>query len=110
MADENHIGSAYLLGELDRMIEKTNNNGDDAGRTTFVVLKGIYCEMRSLKGEVRRNPFFIAGKYAKEYPKRSALWMAALFMVINMWFVSGWRQPVLVAIFKWLGLPEELVP
>jgi len=103
----NHVGSQYLLGELDRMIEKSDS---DCDRTTFVVLKGIYLELRGLKNEVAQNPFFVLGKWAQKYPKSAVgfIVFSTVLIFANLWHVG--IKPVITALFVLLGIPEELVP
>ena len=103
---ENNIGSNYIVAELDRCIASAEKSGDDVARMNFYVLKQIYLELRSVKKEVRRNPFFIAGNFARSNPKTAMTLAVIVMLIINMWFVSGWRRPLLI----WLGIPPELVP
>ena len=102
----NDINDTFLSNELDRLINTAKESGDDEGRITFVVLKTIYVDVRQLREEVKKNPLYNLGNFIRTNPRTFGILVAVVFIVINMWFVSGWRRPLLL----WLGLPEELIP
>lgn len=102
----NNINDTFLSNELNRLINSAKESGDDESRITFVVLKTIYEDVRELREEVKVNPIYNLGNFIRANPRTFAILLAILFIVINAWFVSGWRRPLLI----WLGLPEELIP
>ena len=50
--------------------------------------------------------------FIRRRPKLSALYLALLLLVLNTWFVSGWRRPVIQAALQFAGIdvPAELIP
>lgn len=102
----NDINDTFLSNELDRLINVAKESGDDESRITFVVLKTIYEDVRQLRTQVNSNPFYSLGNFIRSNPRTFAILLAIVFIILNAWFVSGWRRPLLI----WLGIPEELIP
>ena len=104
MPDNNNIGSTYIVAELDRCIANAEQSGDEVERMNFFVLKQIYLELRSVKKEVRGNPFFILGNFTKENPKLALTLGVVLIVLVNAWFVPVWLRPLLLL----LNIPIEI--
>ena len=102
--DSNNIGSAYIITELDRCIERAEKEGDDVERMNFFVLKQIYIELRAVKREVRGNPFFKLGTFTQENPRLALTLGIVLIALVNAWFVPIWLRPLLL----WLNIPIEI--
>lgn len=50
--------------------------------------------------------------FIRAHKKTSAIIFIAGLFVLNAWFVSGWRQPLIKAMLGMVGIdiPEELIP
>lgn len=101
MAEGSEISRGYIVRELDRLIDKSEENGDDVDRIQLTVLRQIYVELADLKVEVNSNPFFRVGKFAKANPKTACILALMFLILLNMWAV-----PLLVA----MGIPREVIP
>lgn len=99
MAANNGVDRHYLERDLERLIKQAE---DEKERVTFTVLYLIVEELNV----IRSNFFFRLAKFIQQNPRTAGILFAVILVTINLWFVSGFRRPLLI----WLGIPSDLVP
>jgi len=71
-------------------------------------IEQLKCEVADLKKitEVTvKNPAYVLGRALSEHPKLSGAITFLAFVIMNLWFISGFRRLVLIG----LGLPPEII-
>lgn len=95
------------LALLQRIIE---SNGDtprpEKDQALFIVLKEIYqtVKLQSKRVEALEGKSIVM--WIEKHPKQAVFLLGVLLFVVNAWFVSDFRKPLLAL----LGLPDNLVP
>lgn len=65
-------------------------------------------EIKCIQREIEKNYAIRAGAFIERHPKRTILGVILIMAATNAWFVSGFRKPLITAILKALGLPDDL--
>ena len=89
----------------------TNGNLDSElrGRYMLIALREIGRDLKDLKllkDKVEELERVSIIRFMQKNPKTAALLVVAIFVVLNAWFVSDFRQIILQV----LGLPKDLIP
>ena len=101
MAADGEINKRYIVGEIDRLIAKSEEGCDDVSRIQLTVLRQIYIELADLKKALSKNPLHQVGEFTRKNPKTALILLVLMILIIQMWFV-----PILI----WIGLPAEMIP
>lgn len=105
--------ASEIIEEVRHLLENgAHISAQAASRLTLALLVDIKNDQEEAsknQKKILENPMVRFGFFWKEHPKRVILWGVGLFMAINAWFVSGWRQPILKGILTTLGFPPEVV-
>lgn len=95
------------LALLQRIIE---SNGDtpraEKDQALFIVLKEIYQTVKPLSKRVADLEGKSIIMWVEKHPKQAVFLLGVFLFVVNAWFVSDFRKPLLAL----LGLPSDLVP
>ena len=95
------------LALLQRIIE---SNGDtpkpEKDQALFIVLKEIYQTVKPLGKRVDALEGKSIIMWIEKHPKQAAFLFGVSVFLVNAWFVSDFRKPLLAL----LGLPGDLVP
>ena len=77
----------------------------DALKVEQEINRAEHQEIKNALAGVNLNPAIILGAWVKQHPKAAAAAFLVLFVLLNMWFVSDFRGPLLEAV----GFPSPLV-
>lgn len=97
----------------DDITDLLNGNGEldpeVRGRYTLIALREIGRDLKGLKKleekveDLERKSIIL---FLQRHPTSSAIIVIAIFVLLNAWFVSEFRQTIL----QLLGLPKDLLP
>lgn len=90
-----------LISDIQSLRTALMNGQETAKEERQAIRRELMAEIETVKS----NPAILLGIWVKKNPKIALLTFLLLFAIINIWFVSDFRGPVLEA----LGLPNPLV-
>jgi len=61
--------------------------------------------LKKCNDRVMKNPFVSFGNFINDRPKLASVLALVAFIIINIWFISGFRRIVLLL----LGVPAEII-
>jgi len=97
---KNHEELTELFKSLDAKINEHIEWGEQSAQD-------FEEEVSKLKKEMEENPTFF--KALKTHPKKFAIGILGVFLLLNMWFVSGLRYIVLELSLHLIGIPDSMI-
>jgi len=107
------MANGEIIRELREIVQGDSQiTAKTANRLTLAALADVLENQKIAaqeRKELRENPAVKLGFFYREHPKRVYLFLAIFLSLMNVWFVSGFRQPILRGLFVWIGMPQEIV-
>lgn len=115
---ESQPGELFKL--VSELLEKANGNGEISLKDRDLILLAVLKDQMAaqlnlaekvekllqLEKDVQEMKKKILVNWIQAHPKLAGLILIVLFVMINAWFVSDFRKPLL----SLLGLPADLIP
>ena len=98
--EKNHQELMALFTCLDDNFNEHTRIGED-------FRNGVYGELNKLKEDRQKNPTLF--EWVKQYPKRFVSIISGVFLLANVWFISGIRYTVTLSILHFFRLPDDVI-